>query len=193
MHMTKFALLAATAALAVTWSSPLAAMGGYGGGGGGMMGGGIGTDDDYTMAVKLIHNEKYAMATAYLDRALKSSPHNANVLNYLGYTHRMLGDYPGSLDFYQKALAINPDHKGAHEYLGELYLMMHDSASADGQLAELTRLCPEDCVEKDTLEKAIADYHAQARAAAQAAQQGASAQPAAQSAQTAQAAPATPQ
>ena len=167
--MTKMVLLAATAVLAMTWSSPLAAMAGYGGSSGPMMGGGIGNDDDYTMAVKLIHNEKYAMATAYLDRALKSSPHNANVLNYLGYTHRMLGDYPGSLDFYQKALAIHPDHKGAHAYLGELYLMMHDSASADGQLAELTRLCPDGCVEKDTLEKAIADYHAQAHAAAEAA------------------------
>jgi len=88
------------------------------------------------------------------------------VLNYLGYTHRMLGDYPGSLDFYQRALAINPDHKGAHEYLGELYLMIHDSASAEGQLAELTRLCPDGCEEKDVLTKAIADYHAAAHAAA---------------------------
>ncbi|MGN6514866.1 MAG: tetratricopeptide repeat protein [Rhizomicrobium sp.] len=165
--MFKIALLAATAALASIWSSPLLAMGSYGGGGA-MMGAGTSSDDDYSTAVRLIHNEKYVLATAYLNRALQSSPRNANVLNYLGYTHRMLGDYPGSLDFYQKALAINPDHKGAHEYLGELYLMMHDSASADGQLAELTRLCPDGCVEKDTLEKAIADYHAQAHAAAQA-------------------------
>jgi tetratricopeptide (TPR) repeat protein len=78
----------------------------------------------------------------------------------------MVGDLTGSLDFYQKALAINPDHKGAHEYLGELYLMMHDSNSADAQLAELTRLCPNDCDEKDVLTKAIADYHAGAKPAA---------------------------
>ena len=87
-------------------------------------------------------------------------------LRFLGYTHRMLGDYPGSLDFYQKALAIDPDHKGAHEYLGELYLMMHDSGSANTQLAELTRLCPDGCDEKDALTKAMADYHASAQAAA---------------------------
>ena len=139
-------------------------MGGYGG-----MGGMTGSSDDYGTAVRLIHRQQYADAVPYLNRALQDRPHSANVLNYLGYTHRMLGDYPGSLDFYQKALAIDPDHKGAHEYLGELYLMMHDSASADGQLAELTRLCPDGCDEKDVLTKAIADYHANAHAAAQAA------------------------
>jgi hypothetical protein len=106
----------------------------------------------------------------------------------------MLGDYPGSLDFYQRALAINPDHKGAHEYLGELYLMVHDSASADGQLAELTRLCPDGCEEKDVLTKAIADYHAAAHAAAMqtaAPAQNAASAPAAAPAQTT--APATQQ
>ncbi|HEY8948505.1 MAG TPA: tetratricopeptide repeat protein [Rhizomicrobium sp.] len=164
--MNKSFFLAACSAFALACASPVFGMGGYGGGGGGPMSGGM-SMDDYSMAVSLIHNEKYAMATAYLNRALQSNPHNANVLNYLGYTHRMLGDYPGSLDFYQKALAINPDHRGAHEYLGELYLMMHDSASADGQLAELTRLCPDGCEEKDVLMKAIADYRAAAHAAAQ--------------------------
>lgn len=163
--MNKSVFMAACSVFALSFIAPVFAMGGYGGGGGGPMGGGM-SMDDYSMAVSLIHNQKYAMATAYLNRALKNSPHNANVLNYLGYTHRMLGDYPGSLDFYQRALVINPDHKGAHEYLGELYLMMHDSASADEQLAELTRLCPDGCDEKDVLTKAIADYHAAAHAAA---------------------------
>ncbi|MBS0274472.1 MAG: tetratricopeptide repeat protein [Proteobacteria bacterium] len=157
--------MAACSVFALSFIAPGFAMGGYGGGGGGMTMGGGGIDD-YSVAVSLIRQAKYDRATVYLDRALKNNPHNANILNYLGYAHRMLGDYPASLDFYQKALAINPDHKGAHEYLGELYLMMHDSASADGQLAELTRLCPDGCEEKDVLTKAIADYHAAAHAAA---------------------------
>ena len=117
--MNKSVFTAACSVFALSFIAPAFAMGGYGGGSGGPMGGGM-SMDDYSMAVSLIHNEKYAMATAYLNRALKNSTHNAHVLNYLGYTHRMLGDYPGSLDFYQRALAINPDHKGAHEYLGEL-------------------------------------------------------------------------
>lgn len=181
--MNKTIFVAACSALSLFCAMPVCASGGYGGGGGGGMMMGGGGIDDYSVAVSLIRQEKYEKATVYLDRALKSSPHNANVLNYLGYTHRMLGDYPGSLDFYQKALAINPDHKGAHEYLGELYLMMHNSASAKEQLAELTRLCPDGCEERDLLTKAIADYHA-------AATQPATAQPAVQTAPAQ--APATP-
>jgi tetratricopeptide (TPR) repeat protein len=122
--------------------------------------------DDYTTAVRLIHHEKYIDAVPYLNRALQERPGNADVLNYLGYTHRMLGDYPGSLDFYQQALAHDPDHKGAHEYLGELYLRMNRLADARAQLAELTRLCSDSCEEKDVLTKAIADYQLAAAAEA---------------------------
>jgi tetratricopeptide (TPR) repeat protein len=131
-------------------------MGGMGGYGGGMRG--SAGFDDYGTAVRLIHHEKYADAIPYLNRALQERPNNADVLNYLGYTHRMLGDYPGSLDYYQRALARDPDHKGAHEYLGELYLKMNRLADARAQLAELTRLCSDSCEEKDVLTKAIADY-----------------------------------
>ena len=144
-------------------STPCFAMGG-GGGMGGMYGGHSGGlhsssgFDDYTTAVRLIRREKYADAVPYLNRALQEKPGNADVLNYLGYTHRMLGDYPGSLDFYQQALAHNPDHRGAHEYLGELYLKMNRLSDARGELAELTRLCSDGCEEKDVLTKAIADY-----------------------------------
>lgn len=140
-------------------------MGGYGGGTMSGTPGGMGFDD-YTMAIRLIKREKYADAVPYLDRALMQKPNNADVLNYLGFTHRMLGDYPGSLDYYQRALARDPDHKGAHEYLGELYLNMHQLGSARGQLAELTRLCPDSCDEKDTLTKSIAAYEAASMAAA---------------------------
>ncbi|HXM00312.1 MAG TPA: tetratricopeptide repeat protein [Rhizomicrobium sp.] len=160
-------------AVAIGLSAPASvfAMGGGGGGmgggygGGGMMGGSGMGFDDYTMAIRLIHREKYADAIPYLDRALMQKPNSADVLNYLGFTHRMLGDYPGSLDYYQRALARDPDHKGAHEYLGELYLNMHQLGSARGQLAELTRLCPNDCDERDTLTKSIAAYEAASAAA----------------------------
>jgi|KBSMisStandDraft_5_1062788.scaffolds.fasta_scaffold178701_2 predicted Zn-dependent protease len=154
------------ASLSVAGALPCFAMGG--GGGGGMGGSGMGgysggmrgsvSLDDYGTAVRLIHHEKYADAIPYLNRALHERPNSADVLNYLGYTHRMLGDYPGSLDFYQQALARDPDHKGAREYLGELYLKMNQLANASAQLTELTRLCPSGCEEKDVLTKAIADY-----------------------------------
>jgi tetratricopeptide (TPR) repeat protein len=162
-------ILCVAAVIALTAPASVFAMGGGGGGmgggyGGSPMGGGMGFDD-YTMAIRLIHREKYADAVPYLDRALMQKPNSADVLNYLGFTHRMLGDYPGSLDYYQRALARDPDHKGAHEYLGELYLNMHQLGSARGQLAELTRLCPNDCDERDTLTKSIAAYEAASAAA----------------------------
>ena len=163
--------LALIAALLV--STPCFAMGGGGGGMGmgGMTGGYTGGVrgsgfDDYATAVRLIHHEKYAEAVPYLNRALAERPASADVLNYLGYTHRMLGDYPGSLDFYTRALARDPDHKGAHEYLGELYLKMNQLANARLQLAELARLCPSACEEKDVLTKAISDYQLAAAAPA---------------------------
>jgi tetratricopeptide (TPR) repeat protein len=183
--------------LALLVSTPCFAMGG-----GGMHGGyGSGLHsssgfDDYSTAIRLIHHEQYLDAVPYLDRALQEKPGNADVLNYLGYTHRMLGDYPGSLDFYQQALAHNPDHRGAHEYLGELYLKMNRLADAQVQLAELTRLCTDGCDEKDVLTKAIADYQlAAATPAAPAAQPAAAAasastQPAAAAAPSQSAAPA---
>jgi tetratricopeptide (TPR) repeat protein len=144
-------------------------MGGYGGGGGMPMAGNNSGFDDYTMAIRMIRREDYAKAVPYLNRALEDKPNNANILNYLGFTHRMLGDYQGSLDYYQKALARDPDHKGAREYLGELYLNMHRVGAAREQLAELTRLCPTGCDERDTLTKSIASYEAAATAPAAAA------------------------
>ncbi|HEY8696562.1 MAG TPA: tetratricopeptide repeat protein [Rhizomicrobium sp.] len=166
--MRKTIVLAAAAILGFSSSAfamggGMGGMGGYGGGGGGGMRSSAGFDD-YATAVRLIHHEKYADAIPYLNRALQQKPSNADVLNYLGYTHRMLGDYPGSLDFYQRALARDPDHKGAHEYLGELYLKIHQLSQARAQVDELTRLCPSDCDEKDALVKAISDYETAANA-----------------------------
>jgi tetratricopeptide (TPR) repeat protein len=71
---------------------------------------------------------------------------------------RKLGKLPESLGYYQRALAINPSHKGANEYLGELYLMMKDLPKAEAQLALLKGICPGGCEELEDLEADIADY-----------------------------------
>jgi cytochrome c-type biogenesis protein CcmH/NrfG len=165
--MMRKILLATVVATSVTLlTAPSFSMGGGGGGGGGGSygGGGFGASsgsasfDDYTVAVRLIKHEKYSEAIPHLELALANKPHSADILNYLGYTHRMLGDYPSSLDFYKRALAIDPDHKGVHEYLGELYLQMHDMTSAQAELTTLAGLCPSGCDERDMLTKSIAAY-----------------------------------
>lgn len=159
--MRQVIMIAAIASLAPL--SALASMGGgYGGGyGGGSAGGGSLTAagrEEAETALRLIEKEDYADAIPHLKRALSFMQGNADILNYLGFTERMVGNYPDSLDYYQRALARNPDHKGAHEYLGELYLAMHQPDQARLQLAELDRLCPDGCTEKATLTQAIATY-----------------------------------
>lgn len=134
-------------------------MGGYGGGYG--TGPGIthsSSFDDYTTALRLIQEQKFGDAIPHLQRALNDRPHSADILNYLGYTERMIGDYQTSLDYYQRALHEDPDHKGAHEYLGELYLDLRDLDSANQELATLVKLCPDGCIERDTLLSAITAY-----------------------------------
>ena len=158
-------LMLSTAAIAMLVTPQALAMGGGGGGGGGSVGG-YGdrmnspsmSSDDYTVAVRLIKHKQYADAIPHLQMALADKPHDADILNYLGFTKRMVGDYDASLDYYTRALAIDPNHKGVHEYLGELYLQKNDLTSAQKELATLATLCPSGCDERDTLTKAIADY-----------------------------------
>lgn len=151
-------------AAALLLSTPCLAMGGGGGGYGGGMGSTYGGmrnssgSNDYAAALRLIRDERYADAIPRLEKALRARPNDADVLNYLGFTQRMVGNYQVSLDYYQRGLAIDPNHKGAREYLGELYLKLNQLANARTQLAELTRLCPSGCEEKEVLTKSIATY-----------------------------------
>jgi len=153
-------LVMSAAAAAMTMIS-VAGFASGGGGGGGYSGG---MDDmqpsEYAQALRLIKHEHYSDAIPHLDAALQENPHDADILNYEGYTHRMVGDYTASLDYYNKALAIDPDHKGVHEYLGELYLQTHQPDKAQGELALLTKMCPSGCDEKDTLTESITKYQA---------------------------------
>jgi len=157
--MHKTGILAALAIAAI--AAPALAMGsggGYGGGGFGGSGGGDASFDEYSTALRLIHHEKYGEAIPHLQSALADKPHSADILNYLGYTERMVGNYQYSMSYYQLALKEDPDHKGAHEYLGELYLNMKDLPSAQAQLAILQKLCDGDCDETDALTKSITAY-----------------------------------
>ena len=69
---------------------------------------------------------------------------------------RKSGDYPKALTFYKKALDFDAEHKGAHEYLGELYVETGQLPKAREHLAVLERLCPQGCEEREDLAKAIA-------------------------------------
>jgi tetratricopeptide (TPR) repeat protein len=117
-------------------------------------------DSNYTAGKAAVDAGDYEAAVVLLGKAVAEDPRHADALNYLGYSHRQLGNLDQALNWYQKALAVNPDHRGAIEYLGELYLQMNQPAQAEEQLAKLSRLCFFGCEEYDDLNQAIADYHA---------------------------------
>ena len=58
----------------------------------------------------------------------------------------------------QEALRLEPRHRGAHEYIGEAYLMAGNPAKAKEHLGQLDRLCTFGCEEYTKLKKALADY-----------------------------------
>jgi tetratricopeptide (TPR) repeat protein len=83
---------------------------------------------------------------------------NADAHNQLGYANRKLNKLPEARLHYAKALEINPEHKGAIEYQGEMYLMLDDIKSAETNLARLNKLCFFGCSEYTDLKKAITEY-----------------------------------
>jgi cytochrome c-type biogenesis protein CcmH/NrfG len=66
-----------------------------------------------------------------------------------------LTDYATALTFYKKALDFDANHKGAREYLGELYVETDQLPNAREQLAALAKLCPQGCEEREDLERTI--------------------------------------
>lgn len=116
-------------------------------------------DPAYGQAKAMIEQQKnYAGAIPLLQGVVQRDPRNANAFNLLGYATRASGDPQGSLQYYTQALAIDPRHLGAHEYLGEAYLMLDRPAEADKMLARLDSLCVFGCAEHRQLKAAIANY-----------------------------------
>jgi len=110
--------------------------------------------DPYKQAKSLIDDEKYAKAIPLLQKLIKDKGAYADALNLLGYSYRKSGDPKTALDYYNQALAMEPAHLGANEYLGELYLEMKMPAEAKERLAVLKKACGS-CEEAKELEAAI--------------------------------------
>jgi predicted Zn-dependent protease len=105
----------------------------------------------------LIRAKKWKSAVTTLKQIVRANPGNAEANNLLGYSLRKTGDYKNAQGFYLKALKLNPGHKGANEYLGELYVEIGQMAKAKKQLARLEQLCGNtSCSEYKTLAKFIA-------------------------------------
>ena len=99
--------------------------------------------------------EDFRGAIAELNPILKTNP-DADAHNLMGFSLRKTGDFKQAFVHYEKALALDPKHKGALEYLGELYVQTGQTPKAKEIAARLKKLCPKGCEELADLEKAIA-------------------------------------
>ena len=79
----------------------------------------------------------YAQAFSKLEKAYKSDKNNPDILNYMGFTTRKVGNFDQAEKFYLKGLKIKPNHNGINEYLGELYVQTNRIEKAKERLAVL--------------------------------------------------------
>jgi len=97
--------------------------------------------------------KRYEKAQKLLIQSNEKFPNKANTLNYLGFTTRKLGDYDNGEKYYLQGLAIDPNHKGINEYLGELYVATNRHNLAVERL-EVLKNC--NCKEYEDLKAIIA-------------------------------------
>ncbi len=112
----------------------------------------------YAEAVSLIGQLRFDSAVAVLKQVTRQDPANADAWNWLGFASRKIKDFAASERAYDTALTLDPDHKGALEYQGELRLEQDNLAAAEANLAKLRRLCPAGCEQRDDLERAVKAY-----------------------------------
>ena len=121
------------------------------------------TSERLDLARAAIKSKEWRKALAELNVAVKDEPRNAEVHNLLGYSYRKQAtpNLPKAFEHYKTALSLNPKHKGAHEYIGEAYLMDKKPQEAEKHLADLEKLCGnKTCEEYVDLAKALAEYKA---------------------------------
>jgi tetratricopeptide (TPR) repeat protein len=108
-------------------------------------------DGAYVRAVSLINERRWDEALASLDRAESALGPHPDILTYKGYVWRKKGDWGQAESFYRQALAIDPNHRGATEYYGELKVLKGDVAGAKAMLAKLDAVCTFGCAEAEEL------------------------------------------
>jgi tetratricopeptide (TPR) repeat protein len=154
----RFILVAMTVAAMCATGPVLAIDGGGGGNSGGYSsdgGGGGSSGPTLDDARNLIERGRFKDAIGVLRHVVEAEPRNADALNLLGFSLRKSGDMRNAQGFYLKALKIRPNHRGANEYLGELYVEIGQIEKAQQQLQALEAICGTSCREYRELKKYI--------------------------------------
>jgi Flp pilus assembly protein TadD len=130
----------------------------------------IAVDDDsapvsaeHAAGKKAIRAKDWNGAIQALTAAAQRDGSNADIQNLLGYAYRNAGQLDAAFKHYHQALKLDPRHLGAHEYIGEAYLMANNPAKAEEHLARLKQLCPIACEEYDDLRKKLDQHRARAK------------------------------
>jgi Flp pilus assembly protein TadD len=118
---------------------------------------------DLTSVRAKIKAKDFKAAIVELMPMLETHQH-ADVYNLMGFSLRKSGDPKQAYTFYRKALDFDPEHKGALEYLGELYVETGQVDKARENVVLLKKLCPGGCEELADLEQAIASASPRANA-----------------------------
>ena len=119
-------------------------------------------DPDFATGRAAIEAKDWQGAIRALSSVALRDTRNADIQNYLGYAYRHTGQMDLAFKHYERALQLDPRHRGAHEYVGEAYLMVNDLAKAEAHLSALEKICLIPCEEYDDLKKAIAEYRRKA-------------------------------
>jgi Flp pilus assembly protein TadD len=116
------------------------------------------SDEDYAAGKRAVEKKDWTEATRLFQRAEIRHPDHADLQTILGYSYRNLKQYDIAFRHYRRAIELDPRHRGAHEYIGEAYLMTGDLPGAERHLAALKKICLLPCEELKDLERAIAEY-----------------------------------
>jgi Flp pilus assembly protein TadD len=121
-----------------------------------------GTDPDYAAGKAALDARQWETAIRFLSSAALRDTRSADLQNYLGYAYRKSGRLDLAFKHYERALALDPRHRGAHEYIGEAHLLAGDLPGAERHLAALEKICLIPCEEHDELKQAIAEFRRRA-------------------------------
>lgn len=117
-------------------------------------------DPDYAAGKAAMEKKNWAEAVKRFHQAGLRDPDSADLHNYLGFSYRNLKQMDLAFKYYKRSIELNPRHRGAHEYIGEAYLMLNDLPGAEKHLAALRSICLLPCEELADLEKAVTEYRA---------------------------------
>jgi predicted Zn-dependent protease len=111
--------------------------------------------EDLARASALAEAGHYAAAIVLLEILVNDEPKDPDALSLLGYSLRKSGSPTRAEHFYRRALQVDPDHLGANQYLGELYVELGDLDQASVRLQILDAVCDQACTGRDALAAAI--------------------------------------